>query len=121
MVGVTNSMAGYNLMTEGNLIQLKSGGAVPQAGPGQRPDNNNHININIFGVSYKITIESQPQVLIKWFLIKKQRVYQTYDMKYLNAKKTAIKIKLKNDGRSNEKIKSLSFGKYIRLSYFLTS
>ena len=60
-------------------------GHCPTAGPGQRPDNNNHININIFGVSYQITIKSQPQVLIKWFLIKKQRVYQTYDMKYLNA------------------------------------
>ena len=36
-------------------------------------------------------------------------------------KKAAIKIKLKNDLRSNEKIKSLSFGKYIWLSYFLTS
>ena len=80
MVGVTNSKVGYRLMTEGHLIQLRSGGAVPQADPGQRPDNNNHININIFGVSYKITIKSQSQVLIKWFLIKKQRVYQTYDM-----------------------------------------
>ena len=44
-------------------------------------------------------------------------------MKYLNAagkeiakKKTAIKIKLKNDRRSNEKRKkSLTLGKYIRL------
>ena len=85
MVGVTNSMVGYYLITEGHSIQLRSGGTVPTAGPGQHPDNNNHININIFGVSYKITIKSQPQVLIKWFLIKKQRVYQTYDMKYLNA------------------------------------
>ena len=85
MVGVTNSMVGHHLITESHSIQLRSGGTVPQAGPGQRPDNNNHININIFGVSYKITIKSQPQVLIKWFLIKKQRLYQTYDMKYLNA------------------------------------
>ena len=113
-------MVGYHLMTEGHSIQLRSGGAVPPAGPGQHPDNSNHINMNIFGVSYKITIKSQPQVLIKWFLIKKQRVYQTYDMRYLNEKKTPIKIKLKNDRRSNEKIESLSFGKYIRLSYFLT-
>ena len=78
-------MVGYYVITEGHSIQLRSGGTVPTAGPGQRPDNNNHININIFGVSYQITIKSQPQVLIKWFLIKKQRVYQTYDMKYLNA------------------------------------
>ena len=78
-------MVGYYLITEGHSIQLRSGGTVPTAGPGQRPDNNNHININIFGVSYQITIKSQPQVLIKWFLIKKQRVYQTYDMKYFNA------------------------------------
>ena len=25
------------------------------------------------------------EFLIKWFIIKKQRVYQTYDVKYLNA------------------------------------
>ena len=30
-------------------------------------------------------------------------------------KKTAIKIKLKNDRKSNEKIKNLSFGKYLQL------
>ena len=37
----------------------------PPAGPGQCPDNNKHININIFGVSYKITIKSQAQVPYK--------------------------------------------------------
>ena len=63
-------MVGYRLMTEGHSIQLGSGGCCPPppsppAGPGQRPDNNNHININIFGVSYKITIKSQPQVPYK--------------------------------------------------------
>ena len=84
------------------------------------------MNINIFGISYVIRSQSNLSLkfLIKWFLIKKQGVYHTYDMKFLNAagKQTAIKIKLKNDRRSNEKIKkSLSFAKYIRLSYFLTS
>ena len=57
--------------------------------------------------------------LIKWFLMKKQYVYQTYEMKYLTAagkkivkKKPTIKIKLKKDCRSCEKIrKSLSLGK----------
>ena len=59
MVEVTNSMVSYHLITEGHSIQLRSGGTVPTPGPGQRPDINNHININIFGVSYKITIKSQ--------------------------------------------------------------
>ena len=89
MVRETNSMIGYHLMSKGHSIQLGSGGGgtVPPlpTGSGQCPDNSNHVNINIFGVSYKITIKSQPQVLIKWFLIKKQPTYQTYDMKYLNA------------------------------------
>ena len=35
------------------------------AGPGQHPDNNNTNNNNIFGVSHKITIKSQPQVPYK--------------------------------------------------------
>ena len=81
-------MVGYHLMSKVHSIQLGSGGGTvppPPTGPGQHPDNSNHVNINIFGVSYKITIKSQPQVLIKWFLIKKQPTYQTYDMKYLNA------------------------------------
>ena len=30
MVGVTNSMVGYYLITEGHSIQLRSGGTVPQ-------------------------------------------------------------------------------------------
>ena len=72
-------------------------------------------------------MKSQSNLSLK-FLNKKEHVYQTYDMKHLNAagkyvvkKKPAIKIKLKKDRRSNEKIKSLSFGKCIWLSYFLTS
>ena len=86
MVGETNSMAGHHLMTKGHSIQLESGGAVPPpAGPGQCPDNNNHNNINIFGVSYKKSQSSLSlKFLIKWFLIKKQLVYQFY-MKYLSA------------------------------------
>ena len=62
-------MVGYHLMTKGHSVSWGLGGAVltappppPPAGPGQCPDNNKHININIFGVSYKITIKSQPQV-----------------------------------------------------------
>ena len=54
MVGETNSMVGYHLMTKDHSIQLGSGGTlwVPPASPGQYPDNNNNININnIFGVS----------------------------------------------------------------------
>ena len=86
MVGETNSMVGYHLMTKGHSIQLGSWGAVLPAGPGQHPDNNNHNNINIFGVSYKKSQSNlRLKFLIKWFLIKKQRVYQTYDMKYLSA------------------------------------
>ena len=66
MVGQTNSMVGYHLMTEGHSIQLGSQGCyLPPAGPGQHPDNSNYININIFGVFYKITIKSQPQVPYK--------------------------------------------------------
>ena len=88
MVGETNSMVGYDLMTGGHSIQLGSGGAVPPppAGPGNCPDNNNHMNINIFGISYVIRSQSNLSLkfLIKWFLIKKQRVYHTYDMKFLN-------------------------------------
>ena len=68
MVRETNSMVGYHLMTEGHSIQLGSegeGGTVSRpAGPGQHPDNNN-TNNNIFGVSHKITIKSQPQVPYK--------------------------------------------------------
>ena len=67
MVGETNSMVAYHLMTEGHSIQLGSGGRYePPAGPEQRPDNNNiNINNNIFRVSYKITIKSQSQVPYK--------------------------------------------------------
>ena len=69
MVGETNSMVGYHLMTKGHSIQLGFGSHCqsppPPAGPGQHPDNKNHININILGVSYKITIKSQPEVSYK--------------------------------------------------------
>ena len=77
MVGETSSVVGYHLLTEGHSIQLGSGwggggppmGAPPPPpppGPRQRPDNNNiNINNNIFGVSNKITIKSQPQVPYK--------------------------------------------------------
>ena len=54
-------MVGYHLIMKGHSIQPGSGGTViPQAGPGQHPDNNN--SINIFGVSDKISIKSQSQV-----------------------------------------------------------
>ena len=73
MVGETNSMVGYHVMTKCHSIQLgdEGGGAVsppplPPAGPGQCPDNNNiNINNKIFRVSYKITIKSQSQVPYK--------------------------------------------------------
>ena len=71
MVGKTNSMVGYQLISEDHSIQLGSGGSCESppspAGPVQRPDNNNNSNINnnIFRVSYKITIKSQPQVPYK--------------------------------------------------------
>ena len=69
MVGETNSMVGYHLMIEGHSIQLGSGGrgggtVSRPAGPQQHPDNN-ITNNNIFGVSHKITIKSQPQVPYK--------------------------------------------------------
>ena len=79
MVGETNSMVGYHLMTEGHSIQLGSGGGGTvshPAGPGQHPDNNN-TNNNIFGVSQKAQSNLSLKFLIKWFLIKKQHVYQT--------------------------------------------
>ena len=75
MVGETSSVVGYHLLTEGHSIQLGSGwgggGAMAPPpphppGPRQRPENNNiNINNNIFGVSNKITIKSQPQVPYK--------------------------------------------------------
>ena len=73
MVGETNSVVGYHLLTEGHSIQLGSGGRVlwpppppHPPDPRQRPDNNNiDINNNIFGVSNKIAIKSQPQVPYK--------------------------------------------------------
>ena len=75
MVGETSSVVGYHLLTEGHSIQLGSGWGgggrlgpppPPPPGPRQRPDNNNiNINNNIFGVSNKITIKSQPQVPYK--------------------------------------------------------
>ena len=71
MVGETNSVVGYHLLTKGHSIQVGSrrggGGTValpPPPGPRQRPDDSNNIN-NIFRVSNKITIKSQPEVPYK--------------------------------------------------------
>ena len=87
MVGEINSMVGYHLMTEGHSIQLGSGERCdPPTGPGQRPDKNNTTTNNNIS-EFLIKSQSNPSLkfLIKWFLVKKQHVYQTYDMKYLNA------------------------------------
>ena len=69
MVGETNSMVGYHLMTKGHSIQLGSGGVLcgPPAALRQHPHNNNNININnnISRVSYDITIKSQSPVPYK--------------------------------------------------------
>ena len=75
MVGETNSVVGYHLLTKGHSIQLGSGRGECPPGPRQRPDddddddddnnNNNNNNNNIFRVSNKITIKSQPEVPYK--------------------------------------------------------
>ena len=125
MVGETSSVVGYHLLTEGHSIQLGSGwgGGGAMAGP-PPPTHQVQGSVLIITILILIIIFSEFPIksqsnhslkfLIKWFLNKKQRVCQTYDMKYLNAagklvvkKKAAIKIKLKNDRRSNEKIKKV--------------
>ena len=57
MVGETNSVVGYHLLTKGHSIQLGSGGLIITIIL--------IINNNIFRVSSKITIKSQPQVPYK--------------------------------------------------------
>ena len=107
MVGETNSMVGYHLMTKGHSVQLGSEGCYQSPLPQQVQGSILIITIILILIFWEFLIKSQSNLSLK-FLIKKQRVYQTYDMKYLNAaKKTAIKIKLKNDCRSNEKIEKV--------------
>ena len=113
MVGETNSMVGYHLMTKGHSIQLGFGSHCQSPLPQQVQDSILIITIILILIFWEFLIKSQSNLslkfLIKWFLFKKQRVYQTYDIKYLNTakKKTVIKIKLKNDRRCNEKIKKV--------------
>ena len=83
MVGESNSVVGYHLLTEGHSIQLAGG----RCGQGSL------LIITIILISIIILsefpIKSQSNLrlkfLIKWFLNRKQRVYHTYAMKYLNA------------------------------------
>ena len=92
MVGETNSVVGHHLLAGGDLIQLGGGGggccspppSISPPDPRQCSDNNNNNNNN-FGVPNKITINLSLKFLRKWFLNKKQCVYQIYDMKHLNA------------------------------------
>ena len=92
MVGETNSMVGYHVMTKCHSIQLgdEGEGAVSPPSPQQVQGSVLIITILISIItSSEFLIKSQSNLslkfLIKWFLIKKQCVYQTYDMKYLNA------------------------------------
>ena len=90
MVGETNSVVGHHLFADGHLIQLEGGCCSPPPSisppePRQCSDINNNVNNNIFGVPNKITINLSLKFLRKWFLNKKQCVYQIYDMKHLNA------------------------------------
>ena len=93
MVGETSSVVGYHLLTEGHSIQLGSGwggryGPLP-------PTHQVQGSVLIITILILIIIFSEFPIksqsnhslkfLIKWFLNKKQRVCQTYDMKYLNA------------------------------------
>ena len=57
MVGETNSVVGYHFLTKGHSIQMGSGGLIVTIIL--------IINNNIFRVSNKITIKSQPQVPYK--------------------------------------------------------
>ena len=95
MVGETSSVVGYHLLTEGHSIQLGAGwgggryGAPPPPPP---PVQGSVLIITILIliiIFSEFPIKSQSnhslKFLIKWFLNKKQRVCQTYDMKYLNA------------------------------------
>ena len=80
MVGETNSMVGYHLMTKGHSIQLGSWGAVPPAGPGQHPDKTIILILIFWGFLIKSQSNISLKFLIKGFLIKKQHVYQTYEI-----------------------------------------
>ena len=107
-------MVGYYLLTEGHSIQLGSGGG--HCGQGSILIMTILILIIIFS-EFPIKSQSNHSLnfLIKLFLNKKQCVFHTYDVKYLNAagKQFVKKNQLRNDHRSNEQIKkSLSFGKY---------
>ena len=78
-------MVGYHLMTKGHSIQLGSGGGVcvlppPPAGPGQHPDKTIILILIFWGFLIKSQSNISLKFLIKGFLIKKQHVYQTYEI-----------------------------------------
>ena len=91
MVGKTNSMVGYHLISEGHSIQLGYGGSCESAPPPPLPPEQVQCNALIITIIViliiifsEFLIKSQSNLsfkfLIKWFLIKKQRVYQTYEI-----------------------------------------
>ena len=102
MVGEINSMVGYHLMTEGHSIQLGSG---ERCDPPQQVQGSvliiTILPLIIIFSEFLIKSQSNPSLkfLIKWFLVKKQHVYQTYDIKYLN---TAGKKFVKRNRHQNK-------------------
>ena len=85
-------MVGYHLMTKGHSVSWGLGGAVPTAPPlpPQQVQGSVLIITSILILIFlEFHIKSQSNLslkfLIKWFFIKKQHAYQTYDKKYLNA------------------------------------
>ena len=81
-------MVHYHLIIKGYLIQLGSGGTVS---PKQVQGSFLIITIIVILIIIflELLIKSQSNLtlmfLIKLFLIKEQCIYQTYDIKYLNA------------------------------------
>ena len=89
MVGETNSVVGYHLLTKGHSIQLGSGEGVcyappPTPTPHQVQGSVLIITIILIIIFLLFPMKSQSNLSLK-FLNKKEHVYQTYDMKHLNA------------------------------------
>ena len=114
-------MVGYHLISEDHSIQLGSGGSC------ESPPQQVQCNVLIIAIIViliiifsEFLIKSQSNLslnfLIKWFLIKKQRVYQTYEILECSWQ---INCKKNQPSKWNLKViievmkKILSLGKYI--------